>query len=252
MNFQLEMTVKEILSRNNHGVDAFARGDLSLAISELSEAFRLSKSLFEETSSRIPSQQQHCAEDSFQLLDHLFSHHYRESLLNRESTGDEKSPSPMPFVYRTAIALPHIPADAFVNASLSSPHLSILSVVLFNLSLSYHMLGRENLQKASKLYELAFRLQRTERNSPSIVYLMVIMNNLGHVHRGLGHVAASEQCFSQLLSMTVFVLNRRQDTESRTLAGVATQSSLVQLLEGFMNSTFHLILKDSSGAAPAA
>lgn len=246
-----QQQMKTIMTRNNEGVAAFERGDFQIAINELSEAFRMSKALFEGAcTNQSISRPQH----TFQLLDRLFSHHHGENI-QRQCSFDKVEHSST-FIYQTAIYLPNIPAiGTMSNSFYCMHHLAIVSVVLFNLALVYHMAGSSSsLHKATKLYELAFRLQRTDHggSSQSMIYLMVILNNLGQIYRQVGQKTAADHCFSQLLSMTFFVMDRIQlESNSPEISSIKSNLSHL-LLEGFFDSTCHLILSNSSGAAPAA
>jgi tetratricopeptide (TPR) repeat protein len=80
---------------------------------------------------------------------------------------------------------------------------------MFNLALTHHRRGAQvdsltNLEKAAKLYGLAYSLLTSEEAGCPIM-LAAIVNNLGHVHRLLGHVEKAHRCFQHLLMALMYV-----------------------------------------------
>jgi len=215
------------------------------------------------------------------------------------------------FLYRQALHLPNIPPELIVSAC--SMKVALLSVVLLNLALLHQYAAGEEeegeeesvlgssssttcceprfsrevwLGKAAKLYELAFQLQHEERPmEQSLLFQMVVLNNLGQIYQKLGQKTGADSCFTRLLSMIMYLVDQRDPSSFSALGNAATTGSTAtttsngstsasmasgssgdttlssneqyvdqgrDLLEGFMMTTSHLILKGVGVFAPAA
>ena len=71
-------------------------------------------------------------------------------------------------------------------------------VFLLNLFLS--------LQKALQMYELAYAMQMQNSIDMTLQPTMIIMSNVGHIHKILGNRENSMQCFQHLLSTIMFLV----------------------------------------------
>ncbi len=95
-----------------------------------------------------------------------------------------------------------------------------------------------NHEKAAKRYRLAYSLLTSEKADCPIM-LPAIVNNIGHVHRLLGHVEKARRCFQHLLMALMFVT-------------VGSSVRLPEdLQERFFSNVMHMILNDRR-LAPAA
>jgi hypothetical protein len=122
----------------------------------------------------------------------------------------------------------------------------IAVAIIFNLALAHHLAGVENscnhvlLQKAVKLYELAFTLAQTYGiGDDSILFHLAIINNLGQLYKELKRNVLAGKCFHQLLSMLMCLLDSSDDDPAS--------------YEEFFSNVYHLIFPIGSvAAAPAA
>jgi tetratricopeptide (TPR) repeat protein len=116
---------------------------------------------------------------------------------------------------------------------------------MFNLALSHHRLGVEeqsqpHLDKASRVYGLAYSLLTTEEGGGCPVMLAAIVNNLGHVHLLEGNMDKAQRCFEHLLMALMFV----------TVGSSIRLSD--ELHEGFFSNVMNMVLADQRKLAPAA
>jgi hypothetical protein len=107
----------------------------------------------------------------------------------------------------------HSTSSSIPTATLTSMFHELTSVILFNLALAHHRLAMEVprrlqqepqffiLQKAARLYELAYSTLQENVAVGDLLFPMVILNNLAVTHHGLGDSEAAESCFQQLLSL---------------------------------------------------
>lgn len=86
-------------------------------------------------------------------------------------------------------------------------------ILLYNLALSYHLsalhhddeMATRALRKAVSLYELAYSFHENEGIQCSVIQIMSIMNNLGHIHIMLSNPTAAKHYFQHLLSTIMYV-----------------------------------------------
>lgn len=83
-------------------------------------------------------------------------------------------------------------------------------VAVYNLALSYHLCGiqkqsLEHIEKALANYQLAYKIIIDETHVV-VSQAMVILNNIGQIHRLLRNDAGAKDCFEYLLSTMLFVL----------------------------------------------
>ena len=108
-------------------------------------------------------------------------------------------------------------------------------IALFNLAIGYHQRAiagnnDENekkqqrqteeerqffLRKALSFYELAYSVQMQEGIDMTLTPTMVIMSNVGHIHRSLGNIDHSIQCFQHLLSTLMFLVEAGEAQDLR-------------------------------------
>jgi tetratricopeptide (TPR) repeat protein len=92
-------------------------------------------------------------------------------------------------------------------------HKILTLITMFNLAVCYHRSAIINnkidvisLQKALQLYELAYAIQVQEGIDTTLTPTMIIMSNVGHIHKMLGDNESADQCFQHLLSTLMFVM----------------------------------------------
>jgi hypothetical protein len=183
------------------------------------------------------------------------------------------------FVYRHAMHIPTTSplatAAATTTPASSSPQLrAILSIILvFNLALAHHRAAMDInnnsanksttndetsllLRKAGMLYESLFPLlQRADcRHHPQsggggggcVLFTLVALNNLGQVCQSLHQGEKASQCFHQLLSSMIYLIDCKQKDSSKSSSCTALD------LELFFGSTYYLIFPNSTVPASAA
>ena len=96
-------------------------------------------------------------------------------------------------------------------------------------------MDRSMLRKALQLYELAYAIQMQEGIDMTLTPTMIIMSNVGHIHKILGNNDNAMQCFQHLLSTLMFLVE-------------AGERDMVWEFDGF----FENILKTVYANAPAA
>lgn len=89
---------------------------------------------------------------------------------------------------------------------------SISLIALFNLAVCNHRSGILHnmdtglLRKALQMYEMAYAIQMQEGIDMTLTPTMIIMSNVGHIHKILGNKDNSVQCFQHLLSTIMFLV----------------------------------------------
>eukprot|EP00980_Cylindrotheca_fusiformis_P018388 scaffold6052_cov118-Cylindrotheca_fusiformis.AAC.1 len=150
-----------------------------------------------------------------------------------------------PFVYSNAIRVPSCFETEQCKETITVP-----SIVVFNLALAHHLLAavpnaaqRVNLEKALRLYTLAFSLQKGEIVESNILFVLAIFSNSGVIWSCLNNPVESAKLFENVLSL-LMVLNEMKDVHSPCEA---------MLLHGFYHNVFCQYLSDNTvTAAPAA
>ena len=107
---------------------------------------------------------------------------------------------------------------------------SLSLIALFNLAICNHRNGilrnmdRTFLQKALQMYELAYAIQMQEGIDMTLTPTMIIMSNVGHIHKILGNNENSMQCFQHLLSTIMFLVEAGEGNTSLSLMVSSTIS----------------------------
>ncbi|KAL3923970.1 MAG: hypothetical protein SGILL_001331 [Bacillariaceae sp.] len=89
---------------------------------------------------------------------------------------------------------------------------SLSLIALFNLAICNHRSGIVHnmdtgcLRKALQMYELAYAIQMQEGIDMTLTPTMIIMSNVGHIHKILGNKENAMQCFQHLLSTIMFLV----------------------------------------------
>jgi tetratricopeptide (TPR) repeat protein len=85
-------------------------------------------------------------------------------------------------------------------------------IALFNLAICNHHsaiqrnMEHSQLRKALQFYELAYAIQMQEGIDMTLSPTMIIMSNVGHIHKILGNSDNAMQCFQHLLSTIMFLV----------------------------------------------
>ena len=114
-------------------------------------------------------------------------------------------------------------------------------ITMFNLAICNHRnailnnMNKSTLLIALQLYELAYAIQMKEGIDLTLTPTMIIMSNVGHIHKILGNDDNAQQCFQHLLSTLMFLVE-------------AGERDVVWEFEGF----FENILKTIYSNYPAA
>lgn len=121
---------------------------------------------------------------------------------------------------------------------------STLSLIaVFNLAICNHkdailrQMDRIKLRKALQLYELAYAIQMQEGIDMTLTPTMIIMSNVGHIHKILGNNDNAMQCFQHLLSTLMFLVE-------------AGERDMVWEFDGFFENILRTVFAHSP--APAA
>ena len=119
---------------------------------------------------------------------------------------------------------------------------TLLLIVLFNLAICNHRKAIESgkegkrLRKALKLYELAYAIQMQEAIDMTLTATMIIMSNVGHIHKVLGNDDDATQCFQHLLSTLMFLVE-------------AGERHMVSEFDGFFKNVLKTVYSNSPAAA---
>mmetsp|Transcript_17623 Transcript_17623/g.49882 ORF Transcript_17623/g.49882 Transcript_17623/m.49882 type:complete len:340 (+) Transcript_17623:195-1214(+) len=171
-----------------------------------------------------------------------------------EPTAPSQSSAPS-FVYSSPIRLPYCLPQSKRTGSL----ISVISI--YNLALSYQLCAmqqqqeqqqqlpfsncdssskivdanedaarsiRSMLEKATKLYELAYTFMEGEGLARGATFFsMAVINNLGMTHQALGRTEKAVKCFQHLLTTVMAVMHQRNGSQMLDKAD----------LEGFLDNT---------------
>ena len=89
---------------------------------------------------------------------------------------------------------------------------SLSLICMFNLAICHHRsaiarnMDVNSLRKALQMYEIAYAIQMQEGIDMTLTPTMIIMSNVGHIHKILGNKDNSMQCFQHLLSTIMFLV----------------------------------------------
>jgi tetratricopeptide (TPR) repeat protein len=117
-------------------------------------------------------------------------------------------------------------------------------IMMFNMALSHHLSALKHHNNASQLraalmlYEHAYQLLQNEQVEICVFYNLALSNNLGQVLKAMKRQPEARQCFEQLLSSLLFLVQYCNDEEKARL-------------EEFFRSASPCILGNTK-AAPAA
>ncbi|KAL3931632.1 MAG: hypothetical protein SGBAC_011219 [Bacillariaceae sp.] len=119
-----------------------------------------------------------------------------------------------PFMYSDAIRI----SPKIVAAGI--PKNDVISVILFNLALSYHLSALDSmdpdtdLRKALHVYEHLYTMQqeRQENFVSNLTFVLSVLNNMGIIHQWRNEDAIAARCFDKLLSALMLISSNNQST----------------------------------------
>lgn len=174
----------------NLGVDLFELGLLDEAVLAFADAMALTKHAI-----HWDDESEH---DDFYDLDGPFQPQFgRNELMAQHNNGL--------FIFLNPIKIPCLLPRTKLRKTLSL-------ISIFNLAICNHQcailrnLDRDQLRKALHLYELAYAIQMQEGIDMTLTPTMIIMSNVGHIHKLLGNEDNAMQCFQHLLSTLMFLV----------------------------------------------
>jgi tetratricopeptide (TPR) repeat protein len=226
---------------NDMGIVYYKSGQMDLAVYAFTEALNQTRSILasnEASKNATPSNRRNVSSAQETMLQDNGKVADAQEYSSMDIWDTEWTPCGASFddffVFGRVFQIPHDGKLSLAECGLRS---------MFNLALTHHRRGAQvhsltNLEKAAKLYRLAYSLLTSEKADCPIM-LPAIVNNIGHVHRLLGHVEKARRCFQHLLMALMFVT-------------VGSSVRLPEdLQERFFSNVMHMILSDRR-LAPAA
>jgi len=241
-------TMIQAIIKSNQGVDQVEHGCYSNAVNSFTDALSILHPLVreQETNEGAPLDFQ---EEKVALSQQSKPQEQEQS---NEGCSYERPKTPLEqchivesdnFIFQEPIEIPfHSVANSTPSPQLYS---KISIVVLYNLGLSFHLCSIQRkswdaLNRARKIYELAFAMHMNDESCDvTILYTLALLNNLGLVYRALGESQRSQQCFHNLMSTMMYIM---ESNESRT----------IRQWDDFMSNVLQFAHCDIDLLAPAA
>jgi hypothetical protein len=248
----------QAIVRNNHSVALLASGQYDAAIAGQTHALSIIKRFMDTHGDDLPLGSDG---DSQQPTDNGTVTVSLDQCMARSAAASSSSSSKMAidtderkggeFLYEQGIIIPtNVNLDQDMGAMVSC-------MIIFNFALACQLCAmhaaatvqgmldeddevRTNLNKAIKLYQLSFNLQRNARMDGNVLFSLAVVNNLGLAHRLLHNQEDSGKCFEYVLSTLMFL----------TDCGECGGNVFEQHLDGFFFNVTSLISTPST--APAA
>ena len=229
------------LQQNNRGAFCIATRRYGDAISCLSLALQNTKQLLTTTD----KEERRDESLALVLLDQLMCQDPGQ--IQMMTSADSSTSSDPDFVYRHPISIPT--SDFHDLLPLECDCKIIISVsIIFNLALAHHLRAieevtspsnQQELSRAMRLYELAYKLQAHGDTGAGIstLYIMSTLNNLGQIHKALNESDTACKCFENLLSAMMFTVHT---------GGTLPEQALDGFMRNMTQSVFH---SPSAGAA---
>ena len=245
MNYHSE----QVIELNNCAALHIESGDFDEAVLELTEAlhqFRLMKRpLFSSSTNVDCDSSKNVSHLSLFLNDDDDDDEDVKALIHDTDDGEDSEEL---FVYRHPIRIERNPNEIPELGHTTSTFLSFS--VIFNMAICYHLQasccekehkedteeGQFLLEKSKHLYELGYRLLRSEDFSFSIRISLALTNNLGQVLKNLQEHQKADLCFERLLSTVMFLMDCGADDE-------------LYEIDGFIRNTLYLVLKKPAASA---
>jgi len=218
----------QAIAENNRSVGLISSGDYEAAIDGQTRALSIIKKFMDLHGDQLPKTSAHRTS-----LD--------QCMTASCCTFEEDDDMQHEFLYQQGVVIPmDIHPDQDIGALVSC-------MIIFNFALACQLsasssAGEEvviaNLNKAIKLYQLSFNLQRNANMDGNVLFSLAVVNNLGICHRQLHNQEDSGKCFEYVLSTLMF------------LTDCGEVSELYKYLDGFFFNVAHLISQPT--VAPAA
>jgi hypothetical protein len=214
---------------NNKGVYLLENGLYSQAVVAFSQGMVLVKQVLveeEEDKSFDSSITQACSESP--SLPICFFHQLQDSQTNSDCPQDVVDDDGL-FLFKAPIYIHS--ADTNANGFASTKYYIKSSfVLLYNLAPAHHMWAvnepkpNKRLNKALQIYEIAYTMQLQDLDL-SVLQVMAISNNLGHIHTVLRDEEKSRKCFEHLLqSILLCQYPQQEDNPAVPLDGFLTNA----------------------------
>lgn len=225
---------------NNHAACLIRDGNFEKAIVILTKGLRFARTVMSDCDCDCDGMAHQRIAKEETTLDSCMVRTRPET--NKESDGDmdiDQQDSGY-YIYRTPMPVP-----STMNVSNYEEIVTVTVMIMFNLALAHHLSALEEgsehshsrIQKAIKLYEYAYNMQRDERLINNVFFTMAILNNLGQIYHAMNAGDIAEKCFQQLLSTLMLLVDCGEGR------------GMVSGLEGFFQNTTHLVLHLGPAAA---
>lgn len=199
-----QLTQQEVIFNANTASSLIEEMQFDQAISHLSKALNTLKALMLHAEPANVSQ--------ITKVDHcMFSS--KKSLALHSVDGNDG----LPYFFDRPIYLPH---DACFNYETCIVY---SSAIIFNMALAYQLSASPSaehrharLEKASKLYQLGWKLQCDANLCDNVFFSLATINNLGLVYQQINRKDMSHECFDNLLSTIMYLVDidpQRQNSE---------------------------------------
>ena len=202
-----------IISQSNHAASMIGAGNFNEAIKALTASLHSYKRL--QACSLTRKEEHTPREEHFIVIDHCMMSN--KSILKNKEEG----PCAAPFIHRKAISIPSSSRKIYYKQEEDA----ILSIILFNLALAFHLSASESktdtsgsLQKALSFYELAFKQQQGVGcclDHSNFLFPLAILNNMGTIHCQLKESSVAKHFFHKVLSIMMFLLDSGLDPNKR-------------------------------------
>ena len=237
-------TLHQSLELNNEGARLICKGQYDRAISTFSKALSSVKQMVTDENSiagnrdqdtaMLDSTSEYCSE-TVSCMEAEFSSSPEEAA----SCEDESSHC---FIFRKPLVMTLLDADKCGDRTTVA---KLSAIMIFNMALSHHLSALKHHKNAKQLhaalilYEHAYVLLQNEQVDVCVLYNLALSNNLGQVLKEMKHQPEARQCFEQLLSILLCLVEYCNDEEKARI-------------EGFFRSASPCILSSNTKAAPAA
>ena len=234
------------LELNNEGARLICKGQYDRAVSTFSKALSTVKQMVADQNSIAGNRDQ---EDTA-MLDST-SAYSSETISCMEAAESSSSPeeanscedeSSHCFIFRKPLVMTLLDADECGDRTTVA---KLSAIIMFNMALSHHLSALTHHKNATQLhaalvlYEHAYVLLQNEEVDICVLYNLALSNNLGQVLKEMKHQPEARQCFEQLLSILLCLVEHCDDEEKARL-------------EGFFRSASPCMLGSNTKAAPAA
>jgi hypothetical protein len=236
--------IRPVVELNNTGVALMKEGNYEAAITPLSKSLSIMKNHFMACSKdnlEAELSPEFCDHINYRYVDIPF---YTASARSKGLDGtQDKGSEQRGFVFRCPMEITCVKA-----CSTGNDYRRLLSIIIFNLALSYHCLAiktfdsaiqHASLQKALRLYEIAHGSHsKDDRNNETLLEIIAIVNNIAEIHKEMHNEYRARECSNQLLEAFMFLID-------------GGEVEMVERLEGILSNVMGAVLGQTP-IAPAA